>query len=100
METGTETPTVNWKMGEGGTSLMGGARNNFKGGEEIGGKEERNGGAIVVKFFFFFFREEKFRLGKALSLLVALSSLSFFFKFFLKLLIKEKKRDESVKVTC
>lgn len=35
---------------------MGGARNNFKGGEEIGGKEERNGGAIVVKFFFFFSR--------------------------------------------
>lgn len=70
---------------------MGGARNNFKGGEEIGGKEERNGGAIVVKFFFFF-REEKFRLGKALSLLVALSSLSLFFKFFLRIRREETRR--------
>lgn len=81
---------------------MGGARNNFKGGEEIGGKEERNGGASRRSYrcevFLFFFREEKFRLGKALSLLVALSSLSLFFKFFLR--IKEKERDESVKVTC
>lgn len=81
---------------------MGGARNNFNGGEEIGGKEERNGGASRRSYrcevFLFFFREEKFRLGKALSLLVALSSLSLFFKFFLR--IKEKKRDESVKVTC
>lgn len=58
---------------------MGGARNNFKGGEEIGG-EERNGGASRQSYrcevFLFFFREEKFRLGKALSLLVALFSLS------------------------
>lgn len=51
METGTETPTVNWKMGEGGTSLMGGARNNFKGGEEIGGEEWWSYRCEVFLFF-------------------------------------------------
>lgn len=75
---------------------MGGARNNFKGGEEIGGKEERNGGASRRSYrcevFLFFFREEKFRLGKALSLLVALSSLSLFFKFFLRIRREETRR--------
>lgn len=55
---------------------MGGARNNFKGGEEIGGKEERNGGAIVVKFFFFFSRgkvsEKRFRYWWHFSLSLSL----------------------------
>lgn len=61
---------------------MGGARNNFKGGEEIGGEEWWS---YRCEVFLFFLREEKFRLGKALSLLVALSSLSLFFKFFLRI---------------
>lgn len=77
---------------------MGGARNNFNGGEEIGGKEERNGGAIVVKFFFFFFErrsfvwEKRFRYWWHFPL--SLSFLNFSFE------LEEKKRDESVKVTC
>lgn len=70
--------------------LQGGRRNRREEGEEWW--------SYRCEVFLFFFREEKFRLGKALSLLVALSSLSLFFKFFLR--IKEKKRDESVKVTC
>lgn len=48
---------------------MGGARNNFKGGEEIGGKEERNGGASRRSYrcevFLFFFSRGEVSFGKS-----------------------------------
>lgn len=83
-----------------------------RGGEKkLGEKEERmeewwssrRGSSrryIVVKFlFYFFFLRGEVSFGKsAFAIGRGHFSLSLFFKFFFR--IKEKKRDESAKVTC
>lgn len=74
---------------------MGGARNNFKGGEEIGGEEWWSYRCEVFLFFFerrSFVWEKRFRYWWHFPL--SLSFLNFSFE------LEEKKRDESVKVTC